>query len=95
MTNKLNITPQAERDILAITSNITLQDSVLAAKHALFEFQRQFKVLSEFPDSGRVGGHDGTREIVMAGFPYIVTFKATDTSITVVRILHGSADRRH
>ncbi len=95
MTNKLNITPEAERDILAITSNIVLQNSVEAAKKTLLEFKKQLNALSDFPDSGREGGREGTREIVMEGFPYVTVFKNSDTSITIVRILYASDDRQH
>jgi len=95
MTSKLNITPEAERDIFAITANILQQDSIRAARQAISEFKNQLKVLVDFPDSGRVGGRDGTREIVMSGLPYIAVYEKTDTSIIILRVLYGAEDRVH
>lgn len=90
MTNQIRITPEAERDISAIAVNIKQQDSLAAAKHAISEFKKQFNKLAQFPDSGRVGGFDGTREVVMAGLPYIAIYEKTDTSVTIVRVLNGA-----
>lgn len=95
MTNKLNITPEAERDIFAITANIMQQESLQTAINAISEFKKQLKLLTAFPDSGREGGCGGTREIVMKGLPYIAIYEKTDTSITIVRVLYGADDRRH
>jgi len=91
---QINITPEAERDIVAITLNIKQQDSIAAAIHAVSEFRTQFNKLALFPDTGRVGGSDGTREVVITGLPYITIYETSDTSVTIVRVLYGADERR-
>ncbi len=93
MTNKLNITPEAERDIFAISANIMQQDGVQSAKHAISAFKHQLNILAEFPESGRAVGGGNTREIVMTGLPYIAIYEKTCTSIIIVRVLYGADDR--
>lgn len=94
MINQLEITPEAERDIFAITSNIRLQDSLIAALHAATEIKKQFHTLAEHPDSGRAGGCEGTREAVMNGLPFIAVYKKSDDAVTIVRVLYGADERR-
>ena len=91
MRNKLNITPEAERDIFAITANIKQQDCLKSARVAISKIAKQIKVLSEKPDIGRVGGCEGTREVVLSGLPYIAIYEKTGTSITILRVLYGGS----
>ena len=95
MTSKLNITPEAERDNFAITANIMQQDSIQAARQAISEFKNQLKVLADFPENGRVGASDGTREVVLSGLPYIAVYEKTNASIIIIRVLYGAEDRVH
>jgi len=94
MINNLKITPEAERDIFAITSNIMQQDSLQSAREAISAFKNQLKMLTEHPDSGREGGCEGTREIVMQGLPYIAIYEKADKTIIILRVLYGAEDRR-
>lgn len=94
MTNLLNISPEAERDIFAITSNIRIQDSIASARHAVSEIKKQLHTLAEHPDTGRAGGCDGTKEAVMKGLPFIAVYQQSDTAVTIVRVLYGADERR-
>lgn len=94
MTNLLNITPEAERDIFAITSNIQIQDSLSAALDVVARLKKQLHILAENPESGRAGGCEGTREVVMAGLPFIAVYQQSDKAITIVRVLYGAEERR-
>ena len=94
MTSKLNITPEAERDIFAIAINIKQQDSSQAARRALSELKKQFQKLAEFPESGRAGGCEGTREIVLTGLSFIAIYEKTGNSIMILRVLYGADERR-
>jgi len=51
---------------------------------------RQIETLARFPNSGRPGRVDGTRELVIAHTPYIAAFLVLDDAVTILRILHGS-----
>jgi plasmid stabilization system protein ParE len=94
MTCQLEITPEAERDILAITANVKLQLSIAAAKKIVVEFSKQLYQLAQSPESGRAGGCAGTREIVMSGMPYIAIYEQKNNLIRVIRVLHGAIKDR-
>ena len=91
MRSKIEITPEAELDIISLASEIKLQNNAATAKHMLLEIKKQFDALAEYPDAGRVGGCDGTREVVMSGMPYITIYEQTDSAVIVVRVLRGAA----
>ena len=46
--------------------------------------------LLTFPNRGRQGKKEGTRELVLSPLPYIVVYKVLGDIIFVVRILHGA-----
>lgn len=46
--------------------------------------------LLTFPNRGRLGKKEGTRELVMSPLPYIVVYAVRGEAVYVVRILHGA-----
>jgi toxin ParE1/3/4 len=46
--------------------------------------------LLTFPNRGRPGKREGTRELVLTPLPYIVVYKVLGDVIFVVRILHSA-----
>jgi toxin ParE1/3/4 len=46
--------------------------------------------LMTFPNRGRLGKKDGTRELVLSPLPYIVVYTVHGDLINIVRILHGA-----
>jgi addiction module RelE/StbE family toxin len=46
--------------------------------------------LLTFPNRGRPGKKEGTREFVMAPLPYIIVYTVREDAVFVVRILHGA-----
>jgi len=46
--------------------------------------------LRDFPESGRPGRIDGTREPVIAGTPYVAAYVVTETMVRNLRVLHGA-----
>jgi plasmid stabilization system protein ParE len=91
MKTKIEITPEAEQDITSIITNIQLQHPSIA-RQTLLEIKNQFQLLASQPDIGRVGGSDGTREIVLRGLPYIAIYEHTQSIVTIVRVLAGAGD---
>jgi toxin ParE1/3/4 len=48
--------------------------------------------LRNYPNLGRPGKKDGTRELVITPLPYIVVYQIIDEIIYILRILHGAQD---
>jgi toxin ParE1/3/4 len=48
--------------------------------------------LLDFPSSGRVGRIAGTRELVINGTPYIAAYTTTETTVRILRVLHGAQE---
>jgi addiction module RelE/StbE family toxin len=46
--------------------------------------------LLQFPQIGRPGRLDGTRELVIGRTPYIAIYRLTEGSVQILRVLHGS-----
>lgn len=48
--------------------------------------------LANFPESGRPGQIDGTRELVFPGLPYIVVYRVIGESVQILRVFHTRQD---
>ena len=48
--------------------------------------------LLDFPASGRVGRIAGTRELVISGTPYIAAYTVAETTVRILRVLHGAQE---
>jgi len=46
--------------------------------------------LESFPQRGRLGRIDGTRELVLTPLPFIVVYRIKQNIVEAVRVLHGS-----
>jgi toxin ParE1/3/4 len=46
--------------------------------------------LARFPESGRPGRVDGTRELVIVATPYVVAYRVRRSTVRILRILHGA-----
>lgn len=46
--------------------------------------------LKDFPESGRAGRIDGTRELAVPRTPYIITYIVMPDRVRVLRVLHGA-----
>lgn len=49
-------------------------------------------LLKTFPNRGRSGKKQGTRELVVSSLPYVVVYQVTSDVLYIVRILHGAQD---
>ena len=48
--------------------------------------------LIDFPESGRIGRIAGTRELVIAGTPYVAPYALTKNGVRILRVLHGAQE---
>jgi toxin ParE1/3/4 len=49
--------------------------------------------LKAFPYRGRVGKKQGTRELLVPSFPYIIVYQVKEDVVNIVRILHAAQER--
>jgi len=49
-------------------------------------------ILKSYPNMGRPGKKEGTRELVLTPLPYIVVYQIMGDATNVLRILHGAQD---
>ena len=49
--------------------------------------------LLDFPESGRTGHIQGTREVVVSGLPFVVVYRVTGETVEILRVFHTSQER--
>lgn len=81
--------PPAMRDRVAIYDYIEA-DSASAAADLDDRLMQRIHGLRDFPNSGRPGRVEETRELVVAGTPYVVVYSVGGDAIRILRILHGA-----
>ena len=65
-------------------------DSPRAAVAVDDRIQARVEGLAHFPEMGRVGRVEGTRELVIAGTPYIAAYRIAGDAVRILRVLHGA-----
>ena len=50
----------------------------------------EIRDLKKWPDRGRPGREEGTRELVFSPLPYIAVYRLKGPSLEVLRIYHGA-----
>jgi toxin ParE1/3/4 len=50
----------------------------------------QVESLVQFPESGRPGRIEGTRELVIQRTPYIIAYRMARDAVRILRVLHGA-----
>jgi len=78
---------QADRD--AIFDYIEA-DSPQAAITVDDRIRVQVEGLVRFPESGRPGRFEGTRELVIDRTPYIAAYRVASDTVRILRVLHGA-----
>ena len=86
---KIEWTPAALADRDAIFDCIEA-DSPRAAISIDERIEAAVERLVDFPESGRPGRVEGTREIVMTNAPYILPYRILDDWVCTLRVRHGA-----
>lgn len=60
-----------------------------AARRLAFDVLRAIESLRDFPNRGRPGRVQGTREIVLTR-PFLAVYEVREEEVQVLRILHGA-----
>ena len=82
-------TPAAADDLERITDYLFEQSPAIAAS-VVRRIYSAPDVLKQFPQSGRPGRKDGTRELVLSSLRYIIVCEVTEQTVRLLRVLHGA-----
>ncbi len=80
--------PTARADLEHIQIYISERNPRAAAKVAK-TILAAIEQLRWFPAMGRVGRVPGTRELVIAGTPYIAPYRVVERGVEIIAVLHG------
>ena len=81
--------PLAEQDLEAAYDYVQ-QDSESAARRLVKRIFSAVGMLTRYPLAGREGRVQGTRELVVAGTPYVIAHRIHREEIQVLAVLHGA-----
>lgn len=65
-------------------------DSPQAAITVDERIEQQVHELGQFPEMGRPGRVEGTRELVIQQTPYVAAYRVTGDTVRILRVLHGA-----
>ena len=83
---RLKWTQKASRDLEAVKANLRGGDDAGAANATVLELIQQAGALAEHPGMGRPGRVKGTRELAVAGHPYVVQYIHLNDTVVVLRV---------
>ncbi len=66
------------------------EDNPRAAVDVDDRIRTQVRQLLQFPEAGRPGRIEGTRELVISRTPYIAAYRITGDTVRILRVLHGA-----
>jgi toxin ParE1/3/4 len=81
-------TEPALRDLASLRAFIG-RDKPLAADNQVHTVVAAVAGLVNFPETGRTGRREGTRELVVGRTPYLVPYRIRGERLEVLRVLHG------
>jgi toxin ParE1/3/4 len=75
---------------LDLAFDFVAAENLPAAKRQDEAMVRAVQQLADFPELGRLGRIEGTRELVIAGTQYIVAYRVRGGKIRVLAVVHGA-----
>jgi toxin ParE1/3/4 len=86
---RIRWTPAAAGDLEEIDQY--LKDRHPAYRNpTILELYDSIRSLREFPNRGRLGREEGTRELVLPPLPYVVVYRVREDAVEVLRIVHSA-----
>ncbi len=85
---KLAWARRAQHDLLDLQEFARLQPSL--GNRLADALESACDRIVSFPESGRPGRIEGTREVVLSGTPCIAAYKIEATRVTILAIIHGA-----
>lgn len=84
-------TPAAADDLENI-ANYLFEKTPENAARLIREIYRTPSGLKNFPNRGREGKWNGTRELVMTSLPYVFVYRVRSNAVYILRVLHASQE---
>lgn len=81
----------ATRDLDAIIDYIA-QENPAAAEKVFRTIVAVTRRLSDFPEMGHAGRLPDTRELAVAGLPYLIVYQMASDVVTIIAVFHGARD---
>jgi len=93
--NRIRWTELSLEDLQGLSAYIEAQRDLATANRVCRSIYDSVQKLRRFPEAGKPGLEDGTRELVVAEFPaYIVVYRLLpQQAVEVLRIWHGAQQR--
>lgn len=63
-----------------------------AARRVYSRLVAAVRHLGDFPQAGRVGQVEGTRELVVPGLPYLLIYRLNAGRVEILRVIHTATD---
>jgi toxin ParE1/3/4 len=87
--NRIRWAKKATEQFAASYDFLAAENPSAAAKQADV-ILRAVRQLVNFPEMGRIGRVSHTRELVIAGTPYVVAYRLKSDIIRILALLHGA-----
>jgi toxin ParE1/3/4 len=84
-------TTDAANDLTCIVERIR-KDRPEAAQRVARTIYTAVAEIRQFPNRGRIGLAENTRELVFPSWPYIVVYEVLEDQVHVLRIRHAARD---
>ena len=86
---KIRWTPKASKQLEAIYSYVA-DDNLQAAETLIEQLYAAIKILELYPEAGRPGRIEGTRELVVPNSSYIVFYRIRRDRVHILAIIHAA-----
>lgn len=92
--NRIRFTRRFERNLNDILDFIS-QENPATAKRVIQDIQKSIYILEDYHGVGRKGAVEGTRELIVTQYPYIVIYRVLepDDEVQVLDIVHMARNR--
>lgn len=86
---KLIWTRRASEDLWSLHDYISRENEI-AADAVAGRIVEAATRLAEFPEMGKIGRAENTRELVVPNTPYILAYRIRENSLRILRVMHGA-----
>lgn len=77
-------------DDLDAAVSFILEENPKAARNVAHKIVKSVEMLSLHPSLGKPGRLEGTRELVVAGTPFLVPYRVKNKIVQILRVYHNS-----